>query len=547
MGGVKAGLVALVTAALVAVPAHAAEWQGEDLEPGSGYADVAIDAAGNAVAVWTPDQGGSPVRVSFRPAGGHFGAPQTLDECGGVHPRVDVDAQGEFTALWVRCDGSVQAATSAGGGFGAPVTIAAAPSGGESHAYPDLDVAPTGAAVAAWQTTSQAEDGEHHARADAALRAPGGSWGPAETISPGPLAPWTLTMSDNIDVGIDSEGSAVVLFRRWLRDDDPWGDPEQMFGFESNYKIDQVVVGRAGDGFEAPRTIDENGELESVRLAVGSGGDTLLSWIVHGTSQAVGVIAGTTADPLAGDPYEAFRSSDQDNGRPVPHIDGTGRAYIVFARHGVALLEAPGVAGPWDGPQRVSADDPPLFDSAVSDAGEIVVATYTDRTAVAHVRLAGGGDFVHSQSYRGYPALATAVNAGRAVAMWTQPERFAAVYDEAAESRAIPADTRAPRCDVERFQRSARRVFSFVTECNEAADLTATLAIRRRRLASSTGRVRADRARTLRLRTARKGRRTLARASSGRRKVFVKLLLTATDAAGNFRVVRRRAAILAGE
>ena len=382
MGGARTGLVALATAVLLAVPAQAAEWQTQELEPGHGPADLAIDARGNALAVWTTDLTGSPVQVSFRPAGGHFGAPRTLDGCGGVLPGVDVDADGNFTVLWVSCNGTVQAATGTSDrGLETPVTLAPAPSANEWRAYPDLDVAPSGAAVAAWQTRTKDDSGHYKSRAEAALRKPGGSWDTPKTITPGPLAPWTLSMSDNIDVGIDSGGGAVVLFRRWHLDKEPgWADPEQMF-LEPNHKTDQVVVGRPGEGFEEPRTIADR-ELESVRLAVGSGGQTLISWIVHGTSQAIGVIAGTTADPLAGDPYEAFRWPDQNNDDPVPHVDGAGRAYIVFGREGTALIEAPDVAGPWDAPQSVSsAEWPSRFNSAVSEAGEIVVAAYAEEAS----------------------------------------------------------------------------------------------------------------------------------------------------------------------
>jgi hypothetical protein len=529
---------------MLAAPANAAEWQAQDLEPGSEPADVAIDGDGNAVAVWTENKNTSPVRVSFRPAGAHFEAPRTLDGCGGIFPAVDVDAQGNFTVLWVSCSGTVQAVTGDGTGFDPPVTVAPAPAGGEGRAYPDLDIAPTGAAVAAWQTTGKDDAGKNKTRAEAALRAAGGAWAPSETISPGPLAPWTLTMSDNIDVGIDSGGRAAVLFRRWRLDEEPWGNPQQMLGSEPNYKIDQVVVGRVGEGFHEPRTIDEGGELQSPRLAVGSDGQTLISWIVSGTSEAIGVIAGTTADPLAGDPYEAFRSPDQDNSNPVPHIDGAGRAYIVFERHGTALVEALDVNGPWGPPESVTSAEPALFNSAVSEAGEIVVAAYSDGATSVHLRLAEAGDFLHSQPYERGPGMATAVNAGRAAALWTER---AVVYDGPAPA---PADTRAPRCEVDNFRQNAGGGFSFDAECDEAADLSTTLAIRaakRTKLGALTAHVRAGRARTLRLRTGSKGRRALARAAARRDWVVVRLILSATDAAGNSRVVRRRTAILAGE
>jgi hypothetical protein len=144
----------------------------------------------------------------------------------------------------------------------------------------------------------------------------------------------------------------------------------------------------------------------------------------------------------------------------------------------------------------------------------------------------------------GYPGwMAATVNAGRAAVLWVQSERYAAIYDGPAP------DTRAPRCDVQDFEREPRGVFSFNTECDEAADISATVTMRarrRRELGERTGHVRANRPRTLRLRVESDDRRALARVAA-RRRVTVRLRLTVTDDAGNSRVVRRRMAILADE
>jgi hypothetical protein len=558
MGGARTGVVALATAVLLAVPAQAAEWQEQAVGGSGGSEDVAIDPSGNSVAVWAPLEGGS-VRTSFRPAGGTFGAAETLDSCGTGYPDVDVDGQGNFTALWVRCDGTVQAATGTGAdGFGPSETIASAPPGEDWRAYPVLDVAPSGAAIAAWQTGREYESGGgSKVRGEAAFRAPGGRWEAPETFSPGPITAWNVP-ADALEVGIDSSGAAVVLFRRWDHDHDTAGYPERALGWDVNPEITQVVAGKAGAGFGEAETVGD-GDSSPRYLAVGSGGDTLITWIESGTSEAVAAVPGTTSDPLAGDEFEAFRSPDQRNSNPVPHIDGAGRAYILFNRDGTALLEAPSVAGPWSAPESVSPGDAGFLEaSAVSEAGELVVATYhyvhggqswTD----LHLRLANSADFLRPYVYDdGGTWPAVAVNAGRAVALWRYGGLTAHVYDDTGTPAptAPAADARAPRCEVENFRKRSFRVFSFLTECDETAALTATLVMRGvdgARLGRISRRVRAHRARKLRLRTARKGRRALARASIRRRRVAAKLIVTATDAAGNSRVVRRRVAILAGE
>jgi len=76
------------------------------------FFDVAIDPKGNAIAAWTLETGISrpysySVKSAFRAAGGHFGAPETLEDAAGyrgVHTAID--AQGNAIAVWVFLGGS---------------------------------------------------------------------------------------------------------------------------------------------------------------------------------------------------------------------------------------------------------------------------------------------------------------------------------------------------------------------------------------------------------------------------------------------------------
>ena len=93
-------------------------------------ADVATDSGGNSVAVWAANTAaGGEVRAAFRPRGGPWGAPESLDgELSALsdQPRVAVQPDGEFIAVWLaNNDGTVLrwARRPAGGGWSGAATI----------------------------------------------------------------------------------------------------------------------------------------------------------------------------------------------------------------------------------------------------------------------------------------------------------------------------------------------------------------------------------------------------------------------------------------
>jgi hypothetical protein len=120
------------------------------------YPDVAVDPAGDAVAVWQ-DSGCDTffpnpiVQAAVRPAGGSFGAPADVSAAGTYYPRVAVGRAGGAVAVWQAGlgGGIVQAAVRpAGGSFGVPVGLSAA---GQNAYAPDVAVDRAGDAVTVWQ------------------------------------------------------------------------------------------------------------------------------------------------------------------------------------------------------------------------------------------------------------------------------------------------------------------------------------------------------------------------------------------------------------
>jgi hypothetical protein len=119
---------------------------------------VDLDAAGNAVAVWTQATGGEPqVVASSRPAGGAWGAPVPLSVPGAaaVHPQVVLGGDGRATAVWFRATGpatyGLQSSTrSAGGAWTSPVDL---PGDTSAAAEAALVVRPGASVVVAWPRT----------------------------------------------------------------------------------------------------------------------------------------------------------------------------------------------------------------------------------------------------------------------------------------------------------------------------------------------------------------------------------------------------------
>ncbi len=105
----------------------------------NGQADLAMDAAGDAVATWVgvdAAAGTEDVRASVRPAGGQFGAPVTLgssDQGGGgltINSQVAMDSAGDAIVIWQNNptgneEDVFASYRPAGGSFGSPVEVGA--------------------------------------------------------------------------------------------------------------------------------------------------------------------------------------------------------------------------------------------------------------------------------------------------------------------------------------------------------------------------------------------------------------------------------------
>jgi hypothetical protein len=261
-GGAKLRRAALSAALLggtllaAAAPAQAApQWLSPQTlsPPGTDASEqqVAFDPGGDAVAVWQQSgPAGKVILASARPASGSFSAPQTLSAAGtnASAPDVASDAQGDAVAVWLRWDGAeerVQAAyRPAGGSFGAPQTLSEA--GVEAQA-PRVAMNGSGEAVVVWNIVVGGK-----MQIQTAVAAPGGTFGaPADLTG--------LTVNASVpQVALDSDGDAIAVWDGWdganIRIEDAvrpaggsFGSPQYLSPAGDNADVPQVAFDASGD------------------------------------------------------------------------------------------------------------------------------------------------------------------------------------------------------------------------------------------------------------------------------------------------------------
>jgi hypothetical protein len=169
---------------------------------------VALDHHGDAVAIWGSYNGVAPrtfiIQSALRPAGGSWQAPVNLSEesTSSYEPQVALDARGDAIAVWQRISSSspwaIQSAVRAAGGeWQAPVDLSEA---GPNTYEPQVAVDARGDAVAVWRQSEIIQS---------TLRPAGGSWQVPGKLSPEGHEPYEP------QVAMDPHGDAVAVWERY--------------------------------------------------------------------------------------------------------------------------------------------------------------------------------------------------------------------------------------------------------------------------------------------------------------------------------------------
>lgn len=203
-------LAAFADAAL-ATPVFLSAYNVSDAGNDAFEPQVLVDQSGNTLMAWTRSDGtNTRIQAKFRAADGTFGPTETLSDPGqnASEPQIAFDASGNALAVWSRFDGTsirIQSAfRSAGGSFGGLQTISAA---GQSASRPQVSFDSAGKAVAVWERT----DGTN-LRVEAAVRPASGAFGAVQVLS----EPGQDGFEPQVVAGPNADANAAVV---WTRSD----------------------------------------------------------------------------------------------------------------------------------------------------------------------------------------------------------------------------------------------------------------------------------------------------------------------------------------
>jgi PKD domain len=277
---------------------------------------MAVDAAGNVVATWYENAGGvTAIRVAVMEAGTTtFGAGQTLAS-GSTSILYGVAiAGGTATVVWTASDGAnrrVQAAVRPPGGtFGPPATLSDA---GQDASAPTVSTGADGTTIVAWQRPNASG----YQVVQAAVRPPGGVFGALPNLYTNPglnSANWHI---DGPKVAVAADGRATVLFS-------VYDNTRHTLYAESR----GTNGGFGGLDTVSDSSVDPGGATFSV--ALDDQNTALAVWSQSGTAVA-------TTRPSGG--------SFSDTLQPLSQPGGAGTPNVAFAPDGRAVVAWSGLSG----------------------------------------------------------------------------------------------------------------------------------------------------------------------------------------------------------
>ena len=343
-----------------------ADMQGDPFASNRANPRVAVDAGGNAIAVWSSGSGETArIRYALRPAGGDFGGAKALtDATGSFHsfPHIAMAPDGRAVVTFFRLvggeDDAAYAVREPGGDFGAAKSFAGDP-GTTVNQAPDihldasgggianwaslaggvfiryatiapgaaefgptetiekgiakLDMAPSGAAAMIWNVSGSAFDMRY------AFRPAGGAFGPPQTLPEpeGPLGPQVAVAPDGSAVAAWTSLVAPNSYVHWATapPGGPFGPAMPLApGLEGT--LNDLEVSDQGTNLLLWASFEEaKGELHAaLRGPGGAFGD---SAPLAGPPQGAALYGASTAFDASGDAAAVWAGYDKSS--PAPH------------------------------------------------------------------------------------------------------------------------------------------------------------------------------------------------------------------------------------
>ena len=303
-------------------------------DTGNAYAPrIAFDASGNALAVWQQNVGGNVSIWANRFASGSWGT-ASLIGINGVSsqpPRLAIDSLGNALVVWLQVDSSYHIWANrytAGTGWGTPAAIESNVASAANTPTVAFDA--SGNAIAVWsQTTGTAGD------VWANRYTAGTGWGTATRIEP------AAGNAFGAQVAFGAGGSAMAT---WART-----DGAVYSAWASRY---------AAGVWEAPTLLEvsDTGSAGAPQLAFDSNGNGLAVW-----SQSNGAINNIWANRYtAGAGWGSAGLLETDNGSfaddPQLGIDGSGNALAIWKQYRPIAYNRYVFGAGWGAPAKVDAN-----------------------------------------------------------------------------------------------------------------------------------------------------------------------------------------------
>ncbi|MFZ1925148.1 MAG: choice-of-anchor Q domain-containing protein [Solirubrobacteraceae bacterium] len=308
--------IALALGLATASPAAASVWTAAanlSEEGQSAYGpQVAMDASGDATAVWTRFNGSNDVvETAVKTAEESWGTPVTVSEAGeeASEPQVAVDGAGDATIVWRRFNGSnyvVQVAVKpAGESWEKPATVSEA---GEEASEPQIAVDAAGDATAIWtHYIGLSSGGMSNYVVQTALKPAGEAWEEPTTVS-------EESQEEGLEpqVAVDDAGDVTAVWKRFI-----YGQG----------RLIQTVAKPVGKPWGTPTTFEDGGDP---RIAVNAAGDTAVVWTKY---YGPGDVVQEAVKPV-GEPWvKPAALSEDEASAPQVAVDASGDATAVWTRY----------------------------------------------------------------------------------------------------------------------------------------------------------------------------------------------------------------------
>ncbi|HET6148641.1 MAG TPA: hypothetical protein VFH68_13990 [Polyangia bacterium] len=402
----------------------------QDLRPA-----VAIDASGNAIAVW---EHGTQIWFNrYNAATGLWGTEAPVVVAGGQGVSVGLDAQGTATVTWqgapLSADQGILAVTStAGGGWGTPVRLSSS-----NAADVHLAVSANGTAVAVWTENNHVRPSSNEYILWSSRRLAGSTTWSAKTM-----------IRDATDIGdrtptvaLDATGNGFVIWEQPPIQPDPGND------FNNSVWIARF----AGGAFGTPMTIETftTGAADSGHVAVNASGNGVASWRQI-TTTALELWTRTYENGAWGTPTLISTSSLIDYYQvPEVAIDNAGNSVVVWSQaiasgaFNARISRHRAGQATWDAPMMLELDNQsqgtPGTDDVSPEVGmdsagnAVVIWRKTGTNGLTNVwsrrmdatGVLGAATRIDNQNLHSAFAHALAVSAnGMAVAVWYYGSEF---------------------------------------------------------------------------------------------------------------------------